>query len=65
MTGMFLTKDELATLTGRKTKSKQIEALRKMHIPFFVNANDAPVVARVTVEGKKESPRVKQWVMPD
>ncbi|WP_371857309.1 DUF4224 domain-containing protein [Duganella callida] len=30
---MFL-KDEIATLTGRETKSKQTEALRKMALPF-------------------------------
>lgn len=57
MTETFLTKDEIATLTGRKTKSKQIEALRKMALPFWVNAHDAPVVPRSAIEGKRELPK--------
>lgn len=52
MSAMFLTKEELAILTGRKTKSKQVEQLRKMRLPFWINAMGAPVVARSTIEGK-------------
>lgn len=55
MTSMFLSKEEIAVLTGRKTKSKQIEALRKMGVPFFVNAINAPVVTRVAVEGNQDT----------
>jgi hypothetical protein len=63
---MFLTDEELVRLTGRKMKSKQIEALRKMAIPFFVNALGQPIVARAQFEpGQKnstaEAPR-KAWV---
>lgn len=50
--GMFLSVEELIILTGRKTRSKQVEALRQMGLPFFVNALGRPVVARATVEGK-------------
>jgi hypothetical protein len=42
MSQMFLNNEELAILTGRKNKSTQIHALRKMGIPFFVNACGRP-----------------------
>lgn len=48
----FLSQDELAYLTGRKLKSKQVDVLRRMGIPFFVNARGAPVVTRAAVEGR-------------
>lgn len=64
MSNMFLTDEELATLTGRKTKRKQIEALRKMAIPFWVNAVNAPVVARAAIEGTRSpaEPPKERWV---
>lgn len=49
---MFLNRDEVVTLTGRKNKRHQINALRTMGIPFFVNACGHPVVTRVAVEGR-------------
>lgn len=48
---MFLSDDEVATLTGRKVKKLQIEALRKMGLQFFVNAMGRPVVAKAVIEG--------------
>lgn len=60
----FLTSDDIAELTGRKTKSKQIEALRSMGLPFWVNPIGRPVVATVAIEGRKEAPIEKTWVMP-
>ncbi|MFZ6747258.1 DUF4224 domain-containing protein [Undibacterium sp. JH2W] len=48
---MFLNSDEIATLTGRKVKSKQIEALRAMGLPYRVNATGHPVVTTAAVEG--------------
>lgn len=51
VTAMFLSPVELAVLTGRKVKSKQVEALRKMGVPFFVNACGRAVVARAAIEG--------------
>lgn len=62
---LFLTQEELVILTGRKKKNLQLEQLRKMGVPFFVNAVGAPVVARVAIEGrptKAEPPRKKAWV---
>ncbi|WP_081063057.1 DUF4224 domain-containing protein [Burkholderia stagnalis] len=49
---MFLSPFELAVLTGRKIKSKQVEALRRMGVPFFVNACGRAVVARSAIEGR-------------
>lgn len=52
--GLFLTQSDLAELTGRKIKSKQIEVLRRMGLPFHVNAAGKPVVALCTIEGRKQ-----------
>jgi hypothetical protein len=60
----FLTTEAVVKLTGRRRKSKQIEALRTMGLPFWVNAIGEPVVALAAIEGRKEAPREKVWVMP-
>lgn len=62
--GMFLTADDLAELTGRKIKSKQIEVLRRMGLPFHVNASGKPVVTAAAVEGRKAPPAPPVWEMP-
>ena len=54
MADMFLSTEELVQLTGRKVKAKQIDALRRMGIVFFVNALGSPVVARVAIEGRMD-----------
>jgi hypothetical protein len=61
---MFLTVQDISELTGRKMKSKQIEALRKMGLPFWVNAIGEPIVTVAAVEGRSEPQREKAWVMP-
>ncbi|WP_410594122.1 DUF4224 domain-containing protein, partial [Bacillus sp. SIMBA_074] len=53
MSETFLSTNELVVLTGRKLKSKQVEALRRMGLPFFVNACGRPIVTRAAVEGRK------------
>jgi hypothetical protein len=60
----FLTAEAVAKLTGRRRKSKQVEQLRQMGLPFWVNAIGEPVVTVAAVEGRKEAPREKTWVMP-
>ncbi len=60
----FLTADAVVRLTGRRRKSKQIEALRTMGLPFWVNAIGEPVIALAAVEGRKAAPEEKAWVMP-
>lgn len=65
-TATFLTADDLATLTGRKIKSLQVQALRKMGVPFFINAVGRPVVTRTAIEGKAAPVPAEQaaWVPP-
>lgn len=59
---MFLTKDELVTLTGRKNKSNQIEWLRRSGIPFRVNATGHPVVTKAAIEGRAEAQHTdRKW----
>ena len=61
----FLNYDDVAALTGRKTKSKQIEALRKMGLPFWVNAVGKPVVTISAVEGNRRDAMPKRtWSPP-
>lgn len=55
MSGTFLTSNEIAILTGRKFKRLQIEQLRKMGSPFWINAANAPVVARAAIEGRRQA----------
>lgn len=66
MTHIFLSSEELAVLTGHKLKSYQIEALRGMGIPFFVNAIGRPVVARSAIEGggKAQAKPKPKWNSP-
>jgi hypothetical protein len=49
----FLDLDELRWLTGWAQKSKQIAQLRRMGIPFYVNALGLPIVARSVIEGTR------------
>lgn len=67
MSNMFLTREQLHILTGRKMKSKQIEALRRMGLPFWVNACGHPVVSVAAIEGRRdEIPKKPEvvWEMP-
>lgn len=66
MSATFLEGWEIAELTGRKIKSKQVEALRRMGMPFFVNASGKPVVVRSAIEGRMEAKKLTtDWTMPD
>ena len=60
--GTFLDDVELVKLTGRKMKGRQIEALRKMGLPFYVNAIGHAVVARCVVEGRQDPKKDTPWV---
>ncbi len=59
---MFLTPDEVSTLTGFRVKSKQVSALQKMGIPFFVNPNGRAIVSRAVIEGTIQAAAVKPRV---
>ena len=60
---LFLTDAELAQLTGRKLKSKQIAWLRAEAIPFRTNATGHPVVTRSAIDGRPAAPEpVTGWI---
>lgn len=61
MMSTFLSSEEIADLTDRKTKSKQIDYLRSSGIAFFVSATGHPKVLRSTLEGRKEAPQENKW----
>ncbi|MFA5170391.1 MAG: DUF4224 domain-containing protein [Sulfuriferula sp.] len=48
---LFLEPSELRILTGMAQKSKQVDQLRRMGVPFFLNAAGHPIVTRAAVEG--------------
>lgn len=57
----FLNAAELVQLTGRKNRRLQIEQLRRMHIPFHVNALGAPVVVRGSLlAGSHSKPKAQE-----
>jgi hypothetical protein len=43
---MFLSQEELVELTGKKRSRDQIDALKYMRVPHFVNTIGKPVVVR-------------------
>jgi Domain of unknown function (DUF4224) len=57
MSDLFLTADEIRTLTGRGAKSRQVAQLRKMGIRFHINAGGVPVVPRAQFIGA-QAPQV-------
>ena len=67
MSATFLEQSEIFELTGRKLKSLQVQALRQMGVPFFINAIGRPVVTRTAIEGKAEQAAPSEkgaWVPP-
>lgn len=62
MSTFFLNDLELAQLTGRKHKSRQIEWLRANAVPFRTSATGHPVVTRSAIEGRKEEAPAQRWV---
>lgn len=49
---MFLSQVEVAELTGRKQRRKQVEQLIFMRIPFTLDAFGWPKVLRQTIEAE-------------
>jgi len=64
MPNLFLNQEELVELTGVKRKSKQIEVLRRMALPFWVNADGKPVVPVTAIEGRQEPATNPTWQPP-
>ena len=53
---LFLSRDQLKSLTGCVFSSKQIAWLKANGVPFFVTAQGRAVVTRVAVEGRQSAP---------
>lgn len=67
MSDTFLTREEVREFTDCCHKQKQIEALRTMGVPFWVNPAGRPVVARSAIEGRGAGKAVvvkAPWVPP-
>lgn len=62
----FLSPEEIAVLSGRKSKTRRIEVLRRMGVAFFLNGIGHPVVARSVVDGGKviAEPPKREWIPP-
>jgi hypothetical protein len=60
-TSTFLTVDEVVFLTGRHLKTKQIQQLRAMGIPFYVNASGHAIVARAVISGARSDSYQPRW----
>jgi hypothetical protein len=54
---LFLDDEELAKLTGFSRKARQVQQLRIMGIPFYVNGAGRAVVARSVVDGSRYEAR--------
>lgn len=59
-TPLFLSDQELIELTGRHFKSLQIKQLKRMLIPFHINALGKPVVARAIFAGAQNPASVQE-----
>lgn len=60
---IFLIPEDLAILTGKKKKSCQVDQLRVMDIPFFINAAGRPVVTKAALNCLKTVRDIqkKEW----
>lgn len=47
---LFLSKEEVAELTGKVRYTAQVRVLNDLHIPHILNAANRPIVARAMVE---------------
>jgi hypothetical protein len=56
---MFLTADELQTLTGYRRGSAQIRWLVRQGVAHYVRADGKPAVAREAVTGRLDRPGPK------
>jgi len=63
MSDLFLSDDELVSLTGYRQSSKQVSHLKAQRIPFHTNRSGRPRVARAALEGRRntEPPKQKTW----
>ncbi|ERF78068.1 hypothetical protein JP28_08065 [Gallibacterium anatis] len=60
-TTLFLSKEEIEYLTGRKQKTAIIAQLKKMAVKYKCNANGYPVVLRNQFEKRATDTSNKPW----
>jgi len=58
---LFLTPQDIERLTGCKRKAHQCDQLRKMVIPFYVNARGEPIVSIAYINGIIKQPEKQSW----
>lgn len=62
MEPLFLSHDEVAELTGARTKAGQVTVLKKNGIRHTIKASGWPCVPRCAVTGEKQAPKEKpEW----
>lgn len=59
---IFLSREDVARLTGYKRRDKQIESLRLMGVKHRVNAAGEPIVAKEVVLGTRKTKEPEEWV---
>ncbi len=59
---IFLSRDDVARLTGFKRRDKQIEALRMIRVKHRVNAAGEPIVAKEVVLGGRKAKEPEEYV---
>jgi Domain of unknown function (DUF4224) len=60
---LFLDPQDIVILTGRKTKTSQVDALRTMGILFYINACGRPVVPKSAIDGSGTITQLdEQWI---
>lgn len=59
MSALFLTREEVAELTGAKLKRRQVAVLQRNGIRHTINAAGWPMVTRAAIEGGAQSAEVQ------
>lgn len=60
---LFLTHEQLKSMTGASTKRRQIENLRANNVPFTINAAGWPRVYKGWLDGEtRQKPQARAWV---
>jgi len=59
---IFLSKEDVAELTGHKRNDAQVDMLRTMGIQFYINASGRPIVPKSAIEGlKQDLKQTQSW----
>jgi hypothetical protein len=58
---LFLAQADIEMLTGRRSRARQIDALRHMGIQFYINDLGRPVVPIAAITGAKATPEPEKW----